>query len=168
MKRLMQTVALFAAIHVCCCLAPATAQVVPYRASGMGVYDPISGDYGGSGVATHLGRHTLFGNVVFEPTGIPGVFDFTIDSKNPQVTTAADGSRIFFSGSGLVVLQPVTETVFTATWSGNFVVEGGTGRFANVSPGPQPLSVVAINQPFTFNDPQWFFNWTLQGSIRLR
>jgi hypothetical protein len=148
----------------------ADAQIVPYKASGLGMYSPVNGDYGGAGVATHLGRHNFSGKVVTTPTIDPLIFNFLIDARNPQETVAANGDKIFFSGSGTVQLIPTepTFTYFSANWSGNFVVEGGTGRFANAGPGPQPLDVVAINAPFTLADPVWNFNWTLNGKIRLK
>jgi hypothetical protein len=147
-----------------------TAQVVPYRTFGTGTYNPVTGDYGGSGNGTHVGRHTFSGNVITSPTGDPLVFDFLIPATDPQETVAANGDKIFFSGSGQVQLIPLDETFtyFSAVWSGTFVVEGGTGRFASVGPGPEPLDVLAVNDPFTFFDPLWSFRWELSGQISLR
>lgn len=106
----------------------ASAQIVPYKGRGTGFFMPLTGDYGGSGVATHLGQHTFVGQVAITPTANPLVFDFAIDEANPQETTGANGDIIYFSGSGQVELIPLdfTFTVFSAVWTGHFVVEGGT------------------------------------------
>jgi hypothetical protein len=143
------------------------AQTVPYKASGTGVYSPTSGHYSGSGVATHLGKHKFLGNIATFPTDNPLVFDFV--GTVPQTTIAANGDTIFFSLSGQVELIPLdsTFTTFSAKWTGEFVVVGGTGRFANVGPAAQPLQVIAINDPFTLADPAWTFSWELDGSIEL-
>jgi hypothetical protein len=143
------------------------AQTVPYKTSGTGVYSPSTGDYSGSGVGTFLGKHTFFGNVAITPTGNPLVFDF--QGTVPQETIAANGDMIFFSLSGQVELIPLnsTFTTFSAIWTGEFVVDGGTGRFANSRPAAQPLAVIAINDPFTFADPVWTFSWELDGSTEL-
>lgn len=146
------------------------AQVVPYHTHGSGLYQPATGDYSGNGVGTHLGRHEFLGNVATLPTAHPFVFEFFISPGNPQLTTGANGDSLYFSGQGLVELIPLdpTFTTFSAVWSGTFTVEGGTGRFENVGPGSNPLQVVAINDPFTFADPVWTFEWTLDGSIALK
>ena len=141
------------------------AQIVPYKASGTGVYTPSKGDYSGQGVATHMGRLTYVGNVAVFPTSNPLVFDF--QSTVDQETIGANGDKIFFSFSGQVELIPLDGTHFTAVWSGEFVVEGGTGRFANVGPADEPLQVVATNDPFTFADPEWTYTWTVDGRIKL-
>jgi hypothetical protein len=152
---------LFATVSV------SSAQTVPYKSSGTGNYSPVTGDYSGSGVATHLGKLTFVGNVATSRTDNPLVFDWV--GTVPQTTIAANGDTILFSTSGQVELIPLdsTFTTFSAIWTGEFVVLGGTGRFASVGPAAQPLEVVAINDPFTFADPEWSFSWTLDGSIVL-
>lgn len=169
MKRFVTCTTLFVALGLWSATC-AVGQVVPYKTTGVGVYQPVNGNYGGSGTGTHVGNHTFVGNVLTSPTSHPLVFDFEILTSNPQVTIAANGDRVFYSGSGQVQLIPLepTFTFFSAVWSGTFVVEGGTGRFATMAPGPQPLNVVAINQPFTFADPQWAFTWQLNGFVQLR
>lgn len=144
------------------------AQSVAYKTHGTGTYSPSTGDYGGSGVGTHLGNHTFLGNVGVSPTSNPLVFDFY--STAPQETIGANGDKLFFSSSGQVTLIPLdsTFTTWSAIWTGDFVVVGGTGRFANATPAAQPLQVVAINDPFTFLDPEWSFTWELSGRIMLR
>jgi hypothetical protein len=142
-------------------------QTVPHKGSGTGVYSPISGDYSGSGVATHLGKNTFFGNVAVSPTADPLVYGW--QSTEFQETIGANGDTILFSLSGQVQLIPLDSsfTTFSAIWSGEVVVQGGTGRFSNVGPGTQPLKLIAINDPFTFADPEWTFSWTLDGTITL-
>jgi hypothetical protein len=143
------------------------AQIVPYKASGTGVYTPSTGDYSGPGVATHMGQLTYVGNVAVFPTSNPLVFDF--QSTVDQETIGATGDKIFFSFSGQVELIPLDDvfTTFSAVWSGEFVVEGGTGRFARVGPADEPLQVVATNDPFTIADPEWTYTWTVDGKIKL-
>jgi hypothetical protein len=144
------------------------AQSVAYHTHGTGSYSPVTGDYGGNGVGTHLGKHTFAGIVATSPTANPLVFDFVLTA--PQVTTAANGHTLLFSGSGQVELIPLDETftTFIAVWQGDFAVEGGTGRFAGAQPADEPLRVVAINDPFTLIDPEWSFSWELAGRIVLR
>jgi hypothetical protein len=143
------------------------AQIVPYKTSGTGIYSPVTGDYSGSGVGTHMGLHTFLGNVAISPTANPFVFDF--HGTAPQKTIAADGDHLFFDFSGQVVLIPLdpTFTTFSAIWTANFVVVSGTGRFAHAGPAADPVLAIAINDPFTFTDPAWSFSWELTGKIRL-
>src|SRR5437660_1446123 len=98
------------------------AQVVPYKASGTGLYSPITGDYSGPGVGTHLGLQTYAGHVTVSLTANPFVFDF----EGTQESTSANGDKLYFSLSGQVELIPLdpTFTTFTAVWTGEFVVEG--------------------------------------------
>jgi hypothetical protein len=82
----------------------------------------------------------LFSNhIETSPTANPVVFDF--NSTVDQETIAANGDKVFFSFSGQVTLIPLdaTFTTFSAVWSGEFVVQGGTGRFANAKPAVDPL-----------------------------
>ncbi len=142
------------------------AQVVPYKARGTEAsYSPLTGYYSGTGQATHLGNVTVFGYVTTSRTTDPLVYTF--QSSGPTTTVAANGDTILFTVSGTVQFFTLDGITFTAIWSGEFVVVGGTGRFANVGPGPEPLQVVAINDPFTLTDPEWTFSWTLDGSITL-
>jgi hypothetical protein len=101
------------------------AQSVAYQTQGTGSYSPATGDNGGLGVGTHLGRQTFSGNVATSPTADPLVFDFVLTV--PQETVAADGDTLLFSGAGQVQLIPLdaTSTTFVAIWEGDFVVEGG-------------------------------------------
>jgi hypothetical protein len=143
------------------------AQEVPYKTKGTGVYSPATGDFSGTGTGTHMGKHSFFGNVMTSKTADPLVFNFSLTA--PQQTVAANGDVLYFSGSGQVQLYPLdsTFTTFTAIWSGQYEVVGGTGRFANVAPGGQPLQVTATNDPFALSDPEWTFSWTVEGEILL-
>ncbi|HZW34348.1 MAG TPA: hypothetical protein VFF52_26735 [Isosphaeraceae bacterium] len=141
------------------------AQSVPYKSQGTGGYFPATGDYSGTGVGTHLGNLTFSGNVAIAPTANPLIFDWWLTV--PQETVAANGDTLLFSGAGQVELFPLDATTFVAIWQGDFVVEGGTGRFAGAQPADEPLQVVAINDPFTLLDPEWFFSWTVTGQIVL-
>ena len=145
------------------------AQSVAYRAHGTGSYSPVNFDYGGVGVGIHLGKHTFLGMVATSPTeDNPLVFDFSLTV--PQETEAANGDKLFFTGSGQVTLIPLdaTLTTFMARWEGDFVVVGGTGRFAGAKPADEPLRVLAINDPFRLSDLVWSFSWELTGRIVLR
>ena len=142
-------------------------QLVPYKALGSSAsYFPLTGDYEGPGNATHLGKHYVLGNVETTPTG---ALTATWKSTAPQVTTAADGSTILFDACGEVELIPLDNLGnFVAVWSGTFEVAGGSGRFENVGPGPEPLTVTAVNDPFNIlTDTEWNFSWTLEGHIDL-
>ena len=155
------------------------AQTVPYKTMGKNaVYTPSTGDYGGFGVGTHMGKHSFFGNVTVKPdpnepnNPLKGTFMTTPDTV--QEVTAADGSKFFSKFSGKVqlkfmgVVPNTTIPIFTARWEGQFVVVGGTGRFANVKPAAQPLQVIAVNHPFTFLDQQWYFDWEIDGQIIMK
>jgi hypothetical protein len=149
-----------------------SAQSVAYRTHGTGLYSPFAGNYEGPGVGTHLGRHTFVGNVATMFVGVMPdgslLFEFEISEDDPQLTVAADGSTLLFSASGHVLMMAIDDEFYTAVWEGDFVVEGGTGRFANARPAEEPLRVVAINDPFRLTDPAWPFTWELTGRIRLR
>src|SRR4051812_13846063 len=76
------------------------AQSVAYHTHGTGSYSPGSGDYGGVGVGTHLGRHTFSGRVAVSGPPNSPILDFVL--TDPQQTVAANGDTLFFSGSGRV------------------------------------------------------------------
>ena len=166
MKLLSMMVLTFVALNLSA--RESLAQIVPYKTMGTGSYfSPITGDYSGLGVGTHMGRHTFLGNIAVTPTANPLLFGF--QSTAPQETLAADGSKLFFNVSGQVELVPINPPIFSARWKGQFVVAGGTGRFANVNPAAQPLQIIAINHPFNIlTDPFWKFDWEVNGQIDLR
>ena len=143
-------------------------QLVPYKAQGTdAVFFPATGDFGGVGVATHFGRSLQTGSLATMPTG-PLTAEFV--STSAMVITAANGDTLLLWMQGEVEFVPLdsTFTVFTAMWSAQADVVGGTGRFANAQPGPEPLSVIATNEPFALTDPQWKFSWEFSGKFRLR
>ncbi len=149
------------------------AQVVPYKAFGTGEYypagssagTPAPGDFFGPGYATHMGKMQFFGNTI--PTGDPttGVLDWSADI----VQVAANGDELWLSGGGQVFLFTDDGVNFTAMWTGLFDVVGGAGRFSEAS-SPQPLFVMACNDPFVFPpapDDAWTFDWIMEGKIDL-
>lgn len=169
-------VSLIMAVAALTCLAGQNAygQLIPYKASGTNaVFSQATGDFSGVGVATYFGRSfhagTLrTGTLVTGPTGL---LTANFESTSPMVITAAnrrDTLQLWLQGQVEFVPLDETFTVFTAVWSAQANVVGGTGRFANVKPGPEPLSVVATNEPFRLTDPQWEFAWTFGGNFRLR
>jgi len=141
------------------------AQVVPFKSTGVNnLYDPVSMVFGGEGQTAHMGRSSGLGIAVPSPTDDP----LTLNWSGAGEFEAANGDKIFFSGGGQVYLTPLGGTMFTAAWIGEFNIEGGTGRFANVGPGTAPLSVVAINHPFDIvNDPIWAYDYEITGDMDL-
>jgi hypothetical protein len=84
------------------------AQSVAYHTHGTGSYSPATGEYGGVGVGTHLGRHAFLGKVAASgPPGSP-ILNFVLTV--PQQTVAANGDALYFSGSGRVQLIPLDST----------------------------------------------------------
>ena len=68
------------------------------------------------------------------------MFDFLVTA--PQKTVAADGDPALLRFFGQVELIPLdcTFTTFSAIWTGDFVVVGGTGRFAHRGPAAEPAT----------------------------
>lgn len=151
-------------------LAPdfAAAQVVPFRASGSNsIYDPFTATTTASGKATHMGKITASGFAVPTPTANPLVLEWTAVGFQ---FTAANGDQLFFDGSGVVNLIPQGGNQFTAVWTAEFNVSGGTGRFANATSTSEPLQVLAINDPFVFPPNPgdiWTYDWSMTGQIDL-
>lgn len=152
------------------------AQTVPFKASGTdATYKTATAETSGPGQATHMGKIIGAGMAIpggaVDAVNFPGLFywnavDYSI--------TAANGDKIFFNGGGTVQFIPIGGSDFFAVWSGDFNVEGGTGRFANVGPGAAPISVVATNDPFELDAMDaplpgaiWTYSWTLDGEIDL-
>lgn len=168
----MPTLALCAGMVIC---SPADAQIVPFRTvTRDAVYSPCTAEYSGTGKATRMGKVTFEGVAIPLPTDNPLLFDWIGLSHE---ITAANGDTIEMSGGGTLQLIPVDpldpETGFTAIWSGEFIVSGGTGRFRKVTGVPdEPLIVEAINKPFAFppdceSNPLWEFSATIKGPIDL-
>lgn len=145
--------------------ATVDAQVVPFKSVGTNnVYNPTTMVFGGVGHTRHMGKSTGSGVAIPTPTGDPLVLDWTASGE----FVAANGDKIFFSGGGQVFLNPLGGTMFTATWIGDFNIDGGTGRFANVGAGPDPLAVTAINHPFDIvNDQEWLYDYVITGKMDL-
>jgi len=145
----------------------ADAQVVPIKGSGTNSsYDPISGDYHGVGIASHMGQMSFSGNVVsngkFFPA--PGIF-FSGTFVGKQTNTAANGDSYFLDISGDVVLSidPVTGLV-SGIWLVDWTITGGTGRFEGVTGA---LKGAAINPPFNPLVTPWSFDWYFSGTMNL-
>jgi hypothetical protein len=151
------------------------AQTVPFKASGQGaIYNTENGETSGPGQAAHMGG--VFGAGVAIPgepvdqINFPGLFYWNAVDYS---MTAANGDKIFFNGGGTVQFIPNDDGTYYAVWSGVFNVEGGTGRFSNVGPAADPISVVATNDPFELDEGAplpgaiWTYSWTLDGEIDL-
>ncbi|MEQ1902902.1 MAG: hypothetical protein ABL888_01790 [Pirellulaceae bacterium] len=157
-------VALFALLAVAVCQA-GFAQVVPFKARGdNAIYSQPF--IGGDGSTSSLGKATHMGKVYGEGQALPTVGN-NWETVGDYTLTAANGDTIRMNGGGTVDVIPLGGGLFYAVWTGEFNVVGGTGRFANVGPGPAPIAVVAINNPFTFAGPIWTYSWTLTGKINL-
>ncbi len=144
----------------------ANAQAVPYKASGTDAeYYPGSGDYEGVGNGTHVGKHTIAGNV--NPDGVffpePGVF-FAGTFTGTQTVTAANGDTIAMDLSGDVILVFNDDGLVEGTWFPEFTITGGTGRLANAS---RTLFGTAVNPPFNPASQAWGFYWDISGTIDL-
>ena len=159
----------------CVAVEQSNSQSIPFWAFGTnGSYFPAAdgsgGPYEGFGFGFPLGVHFVTGNLAVIPTDDPLVFDWV--TTEPQLSMGIFGS-ILFESEGSVQLIPELDGggnptgVFTAEWTADFTVVGGTGLFSSVQPAGRPLKVVAVNEPFTLADPEWNFSWTLVGRIRL-
>ena len=146
------------------------AQIVPFRASGSeALYSPDTAITTATGKATHMGK--INGSGVAFPTANLGNGLYEWTALDYEIT-AANGDQIFFHGGGLLQFIPLGGNMFYAVWSGEFYVDGGTGRFSNVGPASEPIAVVAINDPFELDangDPipgdTWTYSWSLDGKI---
>jgi hypothetical protein len=114
--------ALVLALAVPSLTAAATAQVLPYSANGVAQFAANQSDFTGSGHATHLGRYTETGQVVFTPTANPLVF--AVSGSAHYVAANRDELHAAITGT---VDMSTGAIVATATYV------GGTGRFANAS-----------------------------------
>ena len=167
-------VAIVAGLTLMATLQTSYSQVVPFHASGSdAVYTPCNALTSGNGRATHMGKLTISGVVIPIATDDPLVFDFIALSYD---FTAANGDTIFTSGSGSVTFTEIDGEpgMFTAFWTADFDVLGGTGRFKNVGPGDAPLDAFALNDPLSLplvceDDPNviWTYLWGFDGTIDL-
>ena len=143
------------------------AQIVPYRVTGTGGVDPVTGDFGGTSKGLHLGKFTFSGNaLVVGLDPLNGDFEGTWTAVDTQV--AANRDELHLVGNGTITLIPLVGTMFEAVWSGEWTVTGGTGRFKNAGPGPEPIQMVAVNDPFDIvSDPIWYFSYEKVGEFDL-
>jgi hypothetical protein len=108
---------------VSCLICPdaATASVRPHLSGGTAQF--VSGtDFVGTGHATHLGRYSEEGSVVFSPTDDPAVLH-------------VDGSIVYTAANGDELHAIVTGELngLTGVISAMLSYVGGTGRFADAS-----------------------------------
>ncbi len=154
------------------------AQIVPFKSIGVNnVYYPISGEFGGSGITSHMGKTTGTGNVnsVFvDQTGNPWILSWEGEGE----FVAPNGDKLYFATDPLpadpadavnmVQLDVTNFPICTAVWSAKFHITGGTGRFANAGPASEPLDVIAVNHPFNIlEDTEWLYDYTITGKINL-
>jgi hypothetical protein len=169
----------FLAIVALCTAAPAAAQVVPYRVWGTGIYKPnvvpidgciASGPFSGPSQGLHMGRVAYEGFACFPSelnTGSTTSFIWTAD----DVQVAANGDELHLHGMGtwtpeVVGLDEETgEPILTAVWDGEWIIVGGTGRFANAR--SVSIRMIAKNLPFKYSDPEWEFTYEKVGQIDL-
>ncbi len=142
------------------------AEVVPFKASGTNAeYNSLTGDYSRMGRGTHLGCHSITGQVI--PDGVffpsPDIF-LSGTFAGTQTATAGNGDTIEMSICGDVVLPFDPQSgMATGLWFPVFAITGGTGRFVNAS---GTLEGVVINPPFNpFGPPIWKFDWSIDGEF---
>jgi hypothetical protein len=96
------------------------AQERPFRAMGSGYVSEVDEDgftAVWSGQATHLGRYDAIAEIAFQPDG---------SNLGTATLTGANGDSVTMTLHD--VFDPVTET-----FVGEYVITGGTGRFAGAS-----------------------------------
>ncbi len=93
-----------------------------HSARGTAQFVSPTGDFIGSGNATHLGAYQEVGSATFSPTSDPTV----LNVEGSMTYTAANGDELhaFFSGQ----LNGVTGVI-----TAEIQYDGGTGRFANAT-----------------------------------
>lgn len=160
----------------------ALAQIVPFKSVGTDneyiadSENPNAGQFSGIGNTSHMGKTSGLGFAA--PTEAPDLSDPTDIPPVPWAGegrfTAKNGASIEFSGGGLIFLELRDDGLFDASWIGNFNIQdidgdgkAGTGRFSKVGPADLPLDVIAINHPFSFSDPIWFYDYEITGKIDL-
>ena len=164
MKKQVFLLAAFAMAAVLGTTGNSFGQVVPFRSTGVdNFYFPVTAEFGGDGITKHMGQSSGWGMAIPESTPDPSVLNWSGWGS----FQAANGDEIFFEGGGQVFLESADGVLFTASWIGEFNISGGTGRFANVGPGTAPLSVIAINHPFSLSDPVWTYDYEISGDMNL-
>jgi hypothetical protein len=129
--------------------ALARPQSLPFKGRVSAVWDNIflglvapPATFVGSGLVTHMGLTKQTGDLVLEPTIVPGVF-----SGSGAVTiTAANGDILTFDYEGLLYAA-------TGEGIGTFTFTGGTGKFANATGDGTFYALIdlslPVNQPIT-------------------
>ena len=85
--------------------------------------DGLAFEIEAGGLVTHLGRSTL--------TAVSEVFFPTGEQCGEAVVTAANGDELWFDFEGGSATDPTGQITF----SGNWAITGGTGRFADAEGG---------------------------------
>jgi hypothetical protein len=146
---------------------------VPTTAVGTGVYCPTTGYMFGSGDGTPFGKSIYSGYIETDDPDPSTPLTLTFQNagrgtKNEilQETIAEDGSTLSFRFHGDVEIIPLDALGnFTALWEGEWEIVRGTGRMRNAK---GTLDVVAVNNPFTFEDPHWSFGWSWSGIMKIK
>ncbi|MFP4411240.1 hypothetical protein [Coleofasciculus sp.] len=116
------------AFAICLGMHPAIAVERPFDLTGTGTLQVMtddngqltSGDLNASGTATHLGKWTQIGNLVF-----------TFDQSKPDIIFAS-GDTTFTAANGDTLEAEIKNSELDTTTgisTGQFVFIGGTGRF---------------------------------------
>ena len=113
---------LLVAVGILTLSARASAEERPHSSRGTAQFVSPTGDFVGSGHATHLGRYTEVGSASFSPTNDPTVLQISAWA----IYTAANGDQLYatFTGQLNGLTGAITATV---------TYVGGTGRFDDAS-----------------------------------
>jgi len=120
----------------------AAAQSKPYQATGIAQFAANQSDFTGGGQATHLGKYTEVGHVVFTPTSTPGVFE--VDGWSHY--TAANGAELFavLHGSVDMVTGAIIATATYVGGTGLFTHASGSSALAGQMLGGGALTIAAV------------------------
>lgn len=155
---------------------PCAAQVVPFLSIGQAnEYSPITAEFGGHALTSYMGKSVNVGFAVPSQTPNP---DGSIDWTGTATIIGDQGSTLELAGGGKIFLEPLASGLFTATWEGQFSVQdidgdgkAGTGFFRNAKAAGQPLTVIAVNEPFDFLNIQegdiWYYDFVIYGKVDL-
>ncbi|MFP4100042.1 hypothetical protein [Coleofasciculus sp.] len=135
---------------------PARAVEHPFDLTGTGIVEVMTddnvqlsgGDINASGIATHLGKWTQIGNLVF-----------TFDQSKPDIIFAS-GDTTFTAANGDTLEAEIKNSELDTTTgisTGQFVFIGGTGRFQQA----QGSANYTVNQDLDSGA----FDVVAQGSI---
>jgi opacity protein-like surface antigen len=151
-------------------------QVVPFNGKGRNAtYDVNAlalgangtGDFSGTGQMTQLGLCSVSGNAVVEEPLDGTELLWSVDFPKGAVIANKHGTiTLEQTGNASVEFIPIAGGLFTATWSVDFSVTGGTGKYAGAG-APAPLKVSAVNDPFQLGQAELTYSWTIEGAINL-